>query len=1168
MQTVDFAIDRGGTFTDLIARYGERVIVKKVLSQSDQYAESCGYAIGEVLAELFGEAHRFDASKIGEVRMGTTIATNALLERKGEPVALALTKGFEDLLKIGDQSRPDLFALTIQKPEPLTDEIAAIDARVYLRDGKFRVEKEIDERQVRLALGRLKSRRLLISLMHGYGYVEHEKRVAAIAESMGFEAVCAHEISPIPGYLARTETALIDAYLTPALKRYLEDFFAPFGEAMRHKVRLMRSDGTLCTPEAFVGSRALLSGPAGGVAALKSLYEGRPIIGFDMGGTSTDVSRFDGKIALSHESETAGMRVRVPQVQLHTVASGGGSRLFFEDGLLKVGPESSGADPGPLCYGLGGFLSVTDANLVTGRLDPTRFPRIFGPGRDAPLSLETAREGFAPIAEALGQSIEETAEAFLAVADEQMATAIKEVTLKKGFDPKDHVLCAFGGAGGQHAVSVAARLGIKEVLIPRHAGILSAWGMAAAEVSCDAQALVQKPLELCDESLFESLEAKLADCKERGEARTAYLASLKYEGTETALEVPFEGAKEAFEAGFLREFGFLMPERRLVVESIRLVKTFAHAPWSREKIGTEQRPPAELCRLFIRGAWQEAMRYDLRRPVAGFEAVGPALISLETSTVVVPPGVRAVMDERGDLRLFLPDSDDVRDATKSEAGRLALMANRVGFVASRMGAMLRKSAVSTNIKERLDYSCAVFDAKGNLIASAPHIPVHLGSMSSVVKALVAQIKPKEGEQYLTNVPWEGGSHLPDMTVVAPYVKEGRVRFWVASRGHHADIGGSVPGSMPPFAVSIEEEGARFEHFKLIEADRFDEEGVRAVLEAAGARRIEDNLSDLRAQTAANREGLTALAALAEVEGWEALERYMRRIQEVSAEAVRAFLLQKGAGEAEGADRLDNGAEIRLRVRIDAKGGALFDFGGSSPQLFGNQNTPPAVVRSALVYALRVMIGRDLPLNDGLLGPVTLRLPENSLLNPSPQAAVAGGNITTSQRIVDLVLGLFGTASAGQGCMNNVIFGNEDFGYYETIGGGAGATSKADGADAVHTHMTNTRITDAEIFERRYPAAIERFAVRKGSGGEGRHKGGDGIVRAYRFFAPLKVAVISERRVFAPFGLNGGAAGARGRNILLRGEEAFLLEGKCALRVQEGDRLIIETPGGGGWGLVQ
>ena len=955
-QMIEFAIDRGGTFTDLIGRYGDRFVVKKVLSRSPFYEEACSHAIGEVMRELFGSDEPIESDKIGWIRMGTTIATNALLERKGEPTVLAVTRGFRDLLAIGDQTRSDIFALEIEKAAPLYESVVEIDERVFFRDGQYGVEKEIDPEQVRRALGSLEANNLAVCLMHGYAFAEHEKIVAEIAEEMGFTVVCSHEAVPLPGAVIRAETTLCDAYLTPKIERYLRSFRHAFLGDVGTKTRMMQSSGSLCPVDDFRGSRALLSGPAGGVTALASVYDGTPLIGFDMGGTSTDVCRYDGAIALRYESETAGVRVRVPQVDLHTVASGGGSRLFYENGLFRVGPESSGAEPGPLCYGRRGYLSITDANLVTGRLDPESFPKIFGPNGDAPLDAKASQKGFEPIAKELGSTVEAVAEGFLDVANEQMASAIREVTLKKGFDPAAHTLCAFGGAGGQHAIAVASKLGIRHVLIHRYAGILSAYGMALAEESFDAMRLVEKPLEMCDASLYEPLEAELAEKLDGRSAAMQRLALVKYEGTEQAIEVPFEEAKTAFEACHEREFGFLMPERTLIVESIRLVATLATEGWERPIVEPQRGEPEAVrrVRLYAGGAWHDAPVYDLSQIGAGGEMEGPALLMQEASTIVLEPGTSARVNETGDILLML-GSVKTEDA-EIAAVRRSLLSNRFGFIATRMGDMLQKSAVSTNIRERLDFSCAIFDAEGNLVANAPHIPVHLGSMSSVIKTLIAKYNTFETDTtYITNAPFEGGSHLPDITVATPYVEDGRVLFWVASRGHHADIGGRVPGSMPPFSTSLDEEGALFESFPLIEKGCFDEMRVIGILQRAGARSIADNLSDLRAQAAANREGIAGVLALMRQSGRAEILEYMKDIRQISESAVRQFFIRYAGQKRRAADRLDGGNEISLTVTFDEKGGAVFDFGGSGLEMWGNQNTPPAVVRSSVIYAIRAML---------------------------------------------------------------------------------------------------------------------------------------------------------------------------------------------------------------------
>ncbi len=1166
---IEFAIDRGGTFTDLIARVGDRFIVKKVLSNSPFYAESCSHAIAEVIYELYGKKDPIDLSFISSIRMGTTIATNALLERKGVPTALVVTEGFGDLLYIGDQTRPDIFALEIEKPEPLFSSVVEVKERVIVKKGEFIVETPLDEERLRADLLKLNVKHLAVCLLHGYGFFEHEKRIKEIAESMGFSVVCSHETVPLPGAVARAETTLVDAYLTPKLQEYLNLFKAPFKGDVANKTLMMQSDGTLCAMNDFRGTRALLSGPAGGVTALASIYENRPLIGFDMGGTSTDVCRYDGEVALRYESETAGVKVRVPQVDLHTVASGGGSRLFYKNGLFVVGPESSGADPGPLCYGRNGYLSITDANLVTGRLDPESFPKIFGKNGDEPLSVSESRRGFEQVSKEIGKSIEEVAEGFLDVANEQMATAIREVTLKKGFDPADHILCAFGGAGGQHAVAVARKLGIKKVLIHRYAGILSAFGMALAKRSFEKIRHIGLPLVECRDELFDPLKEEIEPkLPKNHEVRWYRLARLYYEGTDTLIEIPFESAKSSFEEKFKREFGFLMSDRQLMVESIRMRAEVVAKGWSRQKIAPISEPiePIRVHRLYSGGSWLDAPVYDMERLGSGAVIEGPALVMQSTSTIVLEPGCRAELSVYGDLIIDVPTELDSKQ-TEIQAVMDALFSNRFFFLATRMGDSLRKSAVSTNIKERLDFSCAIFDRFGNLIANAPHIPVHLGSMSSVVKAIKQKFPdPKEGSVYISNAPYEGGSHLPDITVVTPCIENGEVTFWVASRGHHADIGGSVPGSMPPFSHQLFEEGSLFEAFELVENGRFNEKRVREILERAGARRIEDNLSDLRAQVAANSEGIAGVLALMREYGKESIERYMESIQKISETAVRNFF-KSSKKELFAKDFLDNGTPIVLKISIDDEGGAVFDFTGSGMEVWGNQNTPPSVVRSAIIYTIRAMLREDLPLNEGLIAPIKLSLPEGSLLNPGRESAVVGGNVTTSQRIVDVVLKAFGESAGSQGCMNNVTFGNEDFGYYETIGGGAGATPKRYGASGVHTHMTNTRITDVEILERRYPVMIETFALRKESGGLGRNRGGDGLIRRYRFFEDLDFAILSERRVFAPFGLAGGSEGQKGRNILIRDKKMYDLGAKVQLKVKKGDKIEIQTPGGGGYGKV-
>ena len=1125
------AIDRGGTFADVYAIYGDTIYTEKLLSVSSAYADANSEGIRRILHKIFGKKPKLiDLEQFAWVRLGTTVATNALLERKGVKVTFAVTKGFKDLLEIRYQDRPELFALDIKKPKPIYHKVVEIDERVVPKGEGY----EVLYKNIEPLVGEGES--LAVALLHSYGFSENEKEVASKAR--GFSHISlSHQVSPSLKIVSRAETTVVDAYLTPVVQEYVQKILKNF-KGDTKKIYFIKSDGGLCKASDFRGANAILSGPAGGVVAMKSVYEGIPLIGFDMGGTSTDVSRYDGEAELRYESEVAGCYVSAPMVDIHTVAAGGGSRLFYKDGMFLVGPESARSDPGPLCYGKDGYLSVTDANLVTGRLDSESIPAIFGKSGKEPLNVELARKGFEPIAKEVGASIEEVAEAFLDVANEHMANAIKEITIKKGYDPKEHILCAFGGAGGQHAVAVARKLGIKKIFIHRHSGIFSAVGIAYAEISESFFKIIEKPLSKFEEAWFEDLP--------QGERKLF----IKYKGTNTAIEVSAKSAKEEFEAAYKRLFGFLL-ESDLIVERVKVVTTIKSKPPKRQKIVSNCYPPIKSTKIFLDGRWQEAKVY--KELGAGQEIAGPALILQESSTVVLDSASKAKVTMYGDLEIEL-------EATKQkqhiEAAKVSLLANRMGFVAKKMGEVLQKAAISTNIKERHDYSCAIFDANGNLVTNAPHIPVHLGSMSSVVKAIIKKFPKPRNATYITNVPYEGGSHLPDITVVTPYIEDGKVLFWAASRGHHADIGGSVPGSMPPFSKWLSEEGAIIEAFAVVEDGRFDEKRLREIFASAGARRIEDNISDIRAQIAANIEGIRGVLEIVDYQ-W-----FFERIQAISAAKVLAFFANLTPKEAE--DFLDNGARICLKVyKRDER--VVFDFRGSSLQLLSNQNAPFAVVRSAVLYAIRVMLGEDVPLNEGLLEPIEIIVPPASLLDPDPTLAVVGGNVTTSQRIVDVIFKAFEVAGASQGCMNNVIIGNEQFGYYETIAGGAGATKTNDGASGVHTHMTNTKITDPEIIERRYPFMIERFALRPGSGGDGKHRGGDGVERIYRFFAPLQVSLLTERRVFAPYGMAGGKSGAKGENLLVRDGKTFNLTGKATFTVQPGDRLIIKTPGGGGYG---
>ncbi|WP_281951680.1 hydantoinase B/oxoprolinase family protein [Nitrosophilus kaiyonis] len=1150
------AIDRGGTFTDIYANYNGKVYVKKILSESEHYEDSNSEGIRLILKEIFNKKPELiDLEDFEWIRFGTTVATNALLERNGEDVTLFITKGFKDLLKIGYQNREDIFVLDIKKPKPLYKKVVEIDERVYPEDGYFEVLKELDEN---IEFKDIKS--LAVLFLHSYGFDKHEKRVKELAIKNKIENISiSSEVSSSTKAVERGDTAVVDAYLTPVLKRYIKNIVKNFKGDL-NKLYFMKSDGNLCKSEDFRGSVALLSGPAGGVVALKSIYKGTPLIGFDMGGTSTDVSRYDGKVELKYYDEIAGVKVAVPSVDIHTVAAGGGSRLFYKNEMFVVGPESSGSNPGPLCYGKNGYLSITDANLVTQRLEVDFFPKIFGKNQNEPLNIKAAKEGFEKLSKKINKSIEEIAEGFIDVANENMANAIKEITIKKGIDVKNHILCSFGGAGGQHAVGVARKLGIKKIYIHKDSGILSAIGIANADIVKTYQKSFDKRVKEIDlEKEFNSFKDSADEIKKS--------LLLKYEGTQNIIEVEY---KDNFFDDFCEKhkkiFGFLL-KKEVIVESIKIDFIKKSKVLNRKKLRKKDVKPVKEKEIFLNGKWQKAKVYKEISPQLKIE--GPALIIQESSTILLDEKSYAKIDDYGDIHIEL---EDLKEKEKIKEVEISLLSNRFKFIATKMGEILQKTAVSTNIKERLDFSCAIFDKDGNLISNAPHIPVHLGSMSSVVKSIIKKFEGKfrsKNVSFITNVPYEGGSHLPDITVITPFVRSGtsnkrEVLFWVASRGHHADIGGITPGSMPPFSKNLHEEGAIIEAFEVVEDKEFKESVLRAIFESAGARNIEDNISDIKAQISANMAGIEGVKELIE-ENEEKVFWYMKKIQEISEKKVRDFFKNLKEKIFMAQDYLDNGAAIKLKVEIDNFGNAVFDFRGSSYELISNQNTPFSVVKSAVIYSIRVMLNEDIPLNEGIIKPIKILVDENSILNPSSDSAIVGGNVTTSQRVVDVIFKAFKVSGASQGCMNNIIFGDDSFGYYETIAGGAGATKNSDGADGVHTHMTNTKITDVEVLERNYPVKIKRFELRKNSGGEGKHKGGEGVVREFEFLKALNLSILTERRVFSPYGMDGGEDGKKGENLLIRDKKIYNLTSKASIKVKKFDRLVIKTPGGGGFG---
>jgi len=1230
-----FSIDRGGTFTDVYAEVpgkpGFRVV--KLLSEDPaNYPDAPREGIRRILAE-FGIPTidgLVDESRIDWIRMGTTVATNALLERKGARTGLVTGPGFGDLFRIGGQDRPRLFDLKIDKPALLYESVLEIDARIRParpddtgplvtgRNGEtFRVLAEPEPQRIRTGLAAMRARgitSLAVVLPHAYGWSGHEEMVGEIARELGFSQVSlSSQVMPLVKMVSRGDTTLVDAYLTPHIQSYLESFRQGFAHGLKEtRVLFMQSDGGLTPASAFRGCRAILSGPAGGVIGYgRSFYRPenpRPLIGFDMGGTSTDVSRYNGEPELTFETLTAGVRIQSPQLDIRTVAAGGGSRLFFRNGMLQVGPQSSGAHPGPICYRKNGHLSITDANLVLGRLRPEHFPAIFGPEENQPLDLDGARQAMAAMCEKINRanraagrpllSLEETALGFIRVANQAMIRPIREISVMRGYDIKEHILATFGGAGGQHACAIARELGLKQILIHRFSGILSACGLALADLVVDRQEPAAAPLTAaCPPALQERLDLLQNRCEDeligqgvaRSRLRSRRFLSIRVKGSDTALmiEEPEDGDfARAFIRRHRREFGFLPDQRPLLIDAIRVRTRGSQARTERPRLDTERSRPVsrDEVQVYFEQGWRNTPLFLLSDLAPGHRIRGPALVIQDTATIVVEPGCDAAVTDHGDVAINVGQETGASAlSTRSDPVQLAIFSHLFMSIAEQMGRMLQKTAVSTNIKERLDFSCALFDEQGRLVANAPHVPVHLGSMSEAVQAQIRQrsdIRP--GDVLVSNHPVSGGSHLPDITVITPVFHEEEIIFWVASRGHHADIGGISPGSMPPFSRQLKEEGAAIVSLLLVRNGVFREEEISRRLtrpdpegRISGSRRLADNLADLRAQVAANQKGIDLILEMIRRYSLPVVRAYMTHVQEAAEEAVRESLRRLArrrnmtAGRpVRSRDRLDDGSPIVLSLTIDPESGeALFDFTGTGTELWGNLNAPPAVTRSALLYCLRLLVDEDIPLNHGCLRPVRLIIPAGSLLAPSPEAAVVGGNVLTSQRLVDVILRGFGVAAASQGCMNNLTFGNRKFGYYETIGGGAGAGPGWHGQSGVHTHMTNTRITDIEILERRYPVLVREFSLRQDSGGRGCFRGGDGLVRDLEFLEEMEVAILSERRVFPPWGLDGGEEGRPGRNLLVKQDGRTLnLGGKNQVRVAPGDRIRILTPGGGGYGL--
>jgi 5-oxoprolinase (ATP-hydrolysing) len=1154
-----FAIDRGGTFTDVVARSSDgQLRVEKLLSENPgQYEDAALEAIGRVLADGGG--------RVEEVRMGTTVATNALLERKGERVALVITRGFGDALRIGYQARPDIFARHIVLPTMLYDRVVEIDERVSV-DGE--VLTPLDEVAVRASFEELRVQgidALAIVLMHGWRHSAHEARLAAVARELGFSQVSvSHEVAPLIKLIGRGDTTVVDAYLSPVLRRYVGRVAAGLPDDA--DLHFMQSNGGLAEARAFRGKDAILSGPAGGVVgmvAASAPHGASRLIGFDMGGTSTDVSHYAGTFELADESVIAGVRIRAPMMQINTVAAGGGSICRFDGMRFRVGPESAGASPGPACYRNGGPLTVTDCNLFLDRIDPDDFPAVFGPGGDQRLDREASRARLQAIADQLGQtkSLEDIAEGFLDIAVDNMAAAIRKISIARGHDVTRYTLACFGGAGGQHACRVADALGMERILIHPLAGVLSAYGIGIADVKAIRDASVLRPLEEDFSGALTRLESRARDALIEQGIHDKHIelirrARLRTAGSDTTLEIAV-GERHRMRAEFRdlhrKRFGYVDDEAEIIVDAL-------------------------VVEAIARSQGRDATSTDALAANAQKAATGPALIFDPTSTIVVEPGWRADRASDGTLILTrtVPLQRSRAIGTDVDPVQLEIFNNLFMAIAEEMGVALQSTATSVNIKERLDFSCAIFDAEGALIANAPHIPVHLGSMGESIRRIIDTRGEgrdgrgiRRGDAYVLNDPYRGGTHLPDITVIVPefYGEEAAPSAFVAARGHHADVGGIAPGSMPPDSRSITEEGVLIDNFLMVDEGHFRETEMRALLGSGEwpARNPDRNISDLKAQLAACTRGADVLAQTARDYGPEVVAAYMRHVLANAEESVRRLLGRLDDGEFD--YEMDNGAHVRVKIAIDKQArSAIFDFTGTSDQSPDNFNAPFSIVRAASLYVVRTLIDDAIPMNDGCLRPIELVVPEGSMLNPRFPAAVVAGNVETSQVVTDALFAATGRLAPSQGTMNNFTFGNQRHQYYETIAGGSGAGPDHDGTSAVQTHMTNSRLTDPEILETRLPVRLDQFAIRRGSGGEGRHKGGDGVLRVLTFLEPMRANILANRRRVPPRGIMGGADAQAGRNWVERTDGSVeMLTATASAEVQPGDRFVIETPGGGGFG---
>ena len=1191
-----FWIDRGGTFTDIVGRSPEGALVtRKLLSENpEHYRDAAIQGIRELMGVAPGAP--IPGGEIDVVKMGTTVATNALLERQGDRTLLVTTAGFADALRIGYQTRPNLFDRQIVLPSMLYERVVEVDERVMADGTVLRALDAAAARPLLQAAHEDGIRSVAIVFMHGYRFPAHEQAAAALAREIGFTQVStSYETSPLMKLVSRGDTTVVDAYLSPLLRRYVDQVATELGGT---RLMFMQSSGGLTDATLFQGKDAILSGPAGGiVGAVETAGQAGfdKIISFDMGGTSTDVAHYDGAYERAFETLVAGVRMRAPMMLIHTVAAGGGSICFFDGARYRVGPESAGADPGPASYRRGGPLCVTDCNVMLGTLQPEFFPRVFGPGQDEPLDAATVRAKFAALAteirEATGDERTPTqvAAGFLKIAVENMANAIKKISVQRGYDVTGYTLNCFGGAGGQHACLVADALGMTTVLIHPFAGVLSAYGMGLADIRALREKAVEAPL---DDALMPALTAALDDLAAQAEAelreqdipdeRIEVLrrAHIRYDGSDTPHAIEFGTPQEMtarFEAAHHRHYGFVMPGKALIVEAAAVegigVMAEAQEPDRADKAAPDALARLAVVKAHMDGRAHETPVFDRDAMWPGNRVAGPAIIREQTATTVVEPGWQAALTAKGHLILtrVVPLERTFAVGTECDPVMLEVFNNLFMSIAEQMGVTLENTAYSVNIKERLDFSCALFDPDGNLVANAPHIPIHLGSMGQSVRTVLSANRGalKPGDVYVVNAPYNGGTHLPDVTVITPIFDEAgdEILFFVASRGHHADIGGRTPGSTPPDSRTVEEEGILFDNFKLVDAGVFLEDKLRAHLAASRypARQPDHNVADLKAQIAAGNRGVGEVRRMIGQFGLDVVHAYMRHVQDNAEEQVRRVIDVMADGEF--AYPLDEGGTIRVKISFDKeRREATVDFSGTSAQRPTNFNAPSAVCRSAVLYVFRTLVDDNIPLNEGCLKPINIIIPEGCMLAPEYPAAVVAGNTETSQAVTDALYGALGVLAASQGTMNNVIFGNDTHQYYETVCGGSGAGPGFDGTSAVHTHMTNTRLTDPEVLEWRYPVMLDSFSVRHGSGGAGAFVGGSGCDRRIRFLEDMELVIVSNHRIVPPYGMAGGEPGQCGRNWVERADGTVTeLSGREGTHVGAGDVFVLQTPTGGGYG---